>query len=661
VLEAYRRAGIDPADIQLIEGEGTGTAARDLAELTTFAQLRRGGRTSAALGAVAAGIGYARAAAGIASLVKAALAMTAGTIPPGTGCARQHPLIESGEALLWLPRQPEPWPDRNAAGSGTRLAAVNSLGTADPAVGSDLYGPRGAEGVHLVLSREAAGDHGRGRRRRTDGAVPAPTAAAATVPIAAAAPVTLGTAVTSGVAPAGTGPLARAAPPAHVASGAPRVPRTSAALGGPLRGGSAEHPSVFALCGKDPGELAGRLEVIAEGAAALSAADLHGLARQLALDVLWADDRAGPGHGGGEDAGSGNGGSGNGGSGNGGSGNGRSEHGRSRHGRSGHAGAVRVALTAATAAQLAARARSAARLLAADVLPTAADPDVHVSTGAAGRVVVLFGGLARPGLSQAAQLVASLAGLRTLDWMGVTPGAAVGYSLGEITGLVWAGCLPAAEAARLVAQCGQVLRGCASGPAAMARVAADAETTRSLGAADRLHIAAYEGTRSHVLAGSTTGPPSRGAAACRRCRPAGQFHAQHLVQLDVVAVEAEPRARHVQPPHPAVPWPTSCDRLVPVRVQVGAPGGQGLGVVLAQVLLVPDLEAGVVHERDQVAGSLELAVGEHVPVDEPALADGGLGVVRPGDAVVQQPPADVQLAEQEREVGRGGSACRCAR
>jgi acyl transferase domain-containing protein len=301
-----------------------------------------------------------------------------------------------------------------------------------------------------------------------------------------------------------------------------------------LRGGSAEHPSVFALCGKDPGELAGRLEVIADGAAALSAADLHGLARQLALDVLWADDRAGPGHGGGEDAGSGNGGSGNGGSGNGGSGNGRSEHGRSRHGRSGHAGAVRVALTAATAAQLAARARSAARLLAADVLPTAADPDVHVSTGAAGRVVVLFGGLARPGLSQAAQLVASLAGLRTLDWMGVTPGAAVGYSLGEITGLVWAGCLPAAEAARLVAQCGQVLRGCASGPAAMARVAADAETTRSLGAADRLHIAAYEGTRSHVLAGSTTGIRNltrRAAAAGVAVEVLGITHALHSPAL----------------------------------------------------------------------------------------------------------------------------------
>ena len=109
---------------------------------------------------------------------------------------------------------------------------------------------------------------------------------------------------------------------------------------------------------------------------------------------------------------------------------------------------------------------------------------------------------------------------------------------------------------------------------------------------------------------------------------------------------------HVQPPHPGRALADLGDRLGPVRVQVGGPGGQRLGVVLAQVLLVPHLEAGVVHVRDQVAGSLEFPVGEDVAVDEPARADGGLDVVRPGDAVVQQPPAGPQLPEQEREVGR---------
>src|SRR5579859_4074107 len=442
MLWAYLQGGIDPTDIQLIEGEGTGTAAGDLAELTAFAQLRRGGRATAALGAVAAGIGYARAAAGIASLVKTALAMAAGMIPPGTGCARQHPLIESGDALLRLPRQPEPWPDGNVAASGTRLAAVNSLGTADPAAGPDVYGLRGAEGVHLVLAREPESDRGRGRRRRTTETVITPQ------------PVGADT----------TGQGARA---------------------GPAPGGAAGPPVVFALCGAEAGEVAARLGVIAGGAAALSAADVHGLARRLALDAL-------------RDAGE-------------------------------HGGRVRVAVTAATPAQLAARARSAARALAAGMPATGGDSgarltmaaagesDVRVSVGAAGRVVVLFGGLAGPGLAQSARLAASLAGLRALDSLGVTPVAAVGYSLGEIAGLVWAGCLPAAEAARLVAQCGQVLRGCGCGPAAMAQITADAETAQTLAAADRLHIAAYEGARSHVLAGATAGIRS----LTRRARAAG--------------------------------------------------------------------------------------------------------------------------------------------
>ena len=193
-------------------------------------------------------------------------------------------------------------------------------------------------------------------------------------------------------------------------------------------------------------------------------------------------------------------------------------------------GMVRVALTAATPAELAARARLAVRLLTADARAAVSDPDVHLSTGAAGRVAVVFGGLARPGLAQSARLATSLAELRTLESLGVAADAAVGYSMGEITGLVWAGCLPTAEAARLVAQCGQVLRGSACGPAAMARIAADAETARGLGTPDRLHIAAYEGARSHVLAGSTAGIRNltrRAAAAGVPVEVLGITHALH--------------------------------------------------------------------------------------------------------------------------------------
>jgi enediyne polyketide synthase len=224
--------------------------------------------------------------------------------------------------------------------------------------------------------------------------------------------------------------------------------------------GSASHASVFALCGGHPGELAGRLEAIAASVEGLPQAELPEVARHLAFSVLAAGDRGAP---------------------------------------------LRVALTAATPGQLADQARSAARLLRDGGPGTAAEPGVHVSAGAAGRVVVVFGGLAGSGLTYTALLATSLAALRTLELLGVRLDAGVGYSLGELSGLAWAQCLPAAEAARLAAQCDQVLRGCACHPAAMARITADAETAHGLCAPDRLYVAAYEGPRTQVLAGSTAG------------------------------------------------------------------------------------------------------------------------------------------------------------
>ncbi len=84
----------------------------------------------AALGAASAGIGYARAAAGVASLIRTAVAMAAGTIPPGPGGARPHPLIASGDARLRLPGRPEPWPDGGPGASGLRAIRRGQPGPA---------------------------------------------------------------------------------------------------------------------------------------------------------------------------------------------------------------------------------------------------------------------------------------------------------------------------------------------------------------------------------------------------------------------------------------------------------------------------------------------------------------------------------------------------
>ena len=147
---AYQRARIAPADVQLIEGHGAGTAAADITELSALAELHVGARHGAALGSIKANIGNTKAAAGAAGLIKTVLAMSTGIIPPATGFSRPHPLLRAGDAGLRLPHTPETWPD------GTRIAGVSAMGP-----GLD---------VHLVLRSEPA----RGRHeRRAPGPPPA--------------------------------------------------------------------------------------------------------------------------------------------------------------------------------------------------------------------------------------------------------------------------------------------------------------------------------------------------------------------------------------------------------------------------------------------------------------------------------------------------------
>ena len=146
--------------MQLIEGHGAATARDDHAELTALLAVFAG---PCALGSVRSNIGDTRGAAGVAAVLKAALAMAAGIIPPTTGCAEPHQLLRAGPTPtptpLRLVAAAEPWPE-----TAVRLAAVNSLGSADLA-GSSYTGP-----VHMVLRREQEPGRPAGRRRRAPAA-----------------------------------------------------------------------------------------------------------------------------------------------------------------------------------------------------------------------------------------------------------------------------------------------------------------------------------------------------------------------------------------------------------------------------------------------------------------------------------------------------------
>ncbi|GAA0650153.1 type I polyketide synthase [Kutzneria viridogrisea] len=122
VRKAWQAAGLDPAaedSIGLLEAHGTATPAGDQAELSTLAEVF-GSAGSAVIGSVKSMIGHTMPAAGIASLVKAALAVYHGVLLPTLHCEDPHPGLA---ATRFRPiDQARPWSEP------VRRAGVNAFG-----------------------------------------------------------------------------------------------------------------------------------------------------------------------------------------------------------------------------------------------------------------------------------------------------------------------------------------------------------------------------------------------------------------------------------------------------------------------------------------------------------------------------------------------------
>jgi acyl transferase domain-containing protein/phosphopantetheinyl transferase (holo-ACP synthase) len=133
IRRAYRRSGIDPSTVMLVEGHGLGVPAADRAELRSysaiFPPLRHGRRH---LGAVSSMIGHAMPAAGMAGLIKTALALFHRVLPPTLHAEEPHPLLDRPESPFALVPSARPWihsdPDapRRAAVSAFGFAGINA-------------------------------------------------------------------------------------------------------------------------------------------------------------------------------------------------------------------------------------------------------------------------------------------------------------------------------------------------------------------------------------------------------------------------------------------------------------------------------------------------------------------------------------------------------
>ncbi len=125
---AYHKAGFSPDTVQLFEAHGTGTAVGDLAEAESLKRvLNEAGapRQSCAIGSVKTMIGHTKCSAGIAGLIKTAMALHHKTLPPTLGVISPNPKINFPESPLYVNTEARPW----IVGNGTpRRAGVSAFG-----------------------------------------------------------------------------------------------------------------------------------------------------------------------------------------------------------------------------------------------------------------------------------------------------------------------------------------------------------------------------------------------------------------------------------------------------------------------------------------------------------------------------------------------------
>ena len=125
--QAYKNAATAPESIGLIEMHATGTLIGDSVEveaLREFFGFHKG--HSCAVGTVKSMIGHTKSAAGLASLVKTALALHYKILPPTLGVTKPNPLLENRGSPFYINTETRPWIKRKK--HLPRRAGVSAFG-----------------------------------------------------------------------------------------------------------------------------------------------------------------------------------------------------------------------------------------------------------------------------------------------------------------------------------------------------------------------------------------------------------------------------------------------------------------------------------------------------------------------------------------------------
>ncbi len=125
---AYEMADVSPASVGLIEAHGTATPVGDVTELQALHRVfgeRHGLLPSCAIGSVKSMIGHTMPAAGIAGVIKTALALYHRVLPPTLNCEKPNPALQLEKTPFYVNTEVRPW----FHGAETpRRAGVNSFG-----------------------------------------------------------------------------------------------------------------------------------------------------------------------------------------------------------------------------------------------------------------------------------------------------------------------------------------------------------------------------------------------------------------------------------------------------------------------------------------------------------------------------------------------------
>ncbi|GME26823.1 polyketide synthase [Neofusicoccum parvum] len=123
--QVYARASISPEEVGFVEAHAPGTRVGDPVELSAIHTVFGNGRTAEnplLLGSVKSNVGHLESASGIPSVIKVALMLEKGIVPPTVGFEQENEKAPLRSRNMEVPVNSIPWPQ------GKRYAAVNNFG-----------------------------------------------------------------------------------------------------------------------------------------------------------------------------------------------------------------------------------------------------------------------------------------------------------------------------------------------------------------------------------------------------------------------------------------------------------------------------------------------------------------------------------------------------